>query len=108
MMPVVSTKPLPRKRLLRSLNASSASTRPRSPVGWNLIEIEFSALARECLHRRIPSIEVLEREVLALVAERHAKAIKSTWQFSLGQTRDKFARHYQRASAAEPPLYYDI
>ena len=32
-----------------------------------MIEIEFSALARECLHRRIPSQEMLEREVLALV-----------------------------------------
>ena len=41
---------------------------PKSASWLNMIEIEFSALARECLHRRIPSIEILEREVLALVA----------------------------------------
>ena len=81
---------------------------PKAASWLNMIEIEFSALARECLHRRIPSIEVLEHEVLALVAERHAKAIKITWQFSLGQARDKFARHYQRVHAGEQPLYYDI
>jgi hypothetical protein len=80
---------------------------PKSASWLNMIEIEFSALARECLHRRIPTIEALEREVLALVQERAAKAIKLTWQFSLGQAREKFARHYQRVRQ-EPPLCYDI
>ena len=81
---------------------------PKAASWLNMIEIEFSALARECLHRRIPSIEVLEREVLALVAERQAKAVKITWQFSLTAARDKFARHYRRVRAEEPPLHYDI
>jgi hypothetical protein len=72
-----------------------------------MIEIEFSALARECLHRRIPSFEALEREVLALVEERAAKAIKIDWQFSLSSARDKFARHYQRLRE-EKPMCYDI
>ena len=80
---------------------------PKAASWLNMIEIEFSALARECLHRRIPSLEVLEREILALVAERSAKAIRITWQFSLGQARDKFARHYQRVHQ-EPPVCYDI
>ena len=56
----------------------------------------------------IPSIEGLAREGLALVAERHAKAIKITRQFSMGQARDKFARHYQRVHAGEQLLYYGI
>ena len=81
---------------------------PKAASWLNLIEIEFSALARECLHRRIPSREVLEREVLALVQERNASAIKITWQFSLTAARDKFVRHYRRMRAEEPPLYYDI
>ncbi len=42
----------------------------------NMIEIEFSAIARQCLHRRIASKAELEREVQAIVKERAAKAIK--------------------------------
>ena len=80
---------------------------PKAASWLNMIEIEFSALARECLHRRIPSFDTLEREIMALVAERAAKAIKIDWQFSLGQARDRFARHYRRVRQ-EPPLYYDI
>ena len=38
---------------------------PKAASGLNMIEIEFSALACECLHRRIPSLEALQREVLA-------------------------------------------
>ena len=80
---------------------------PKAASGLNMIEIEFSALARECLHRRIPSFDTLEREIMALVAERATRAIKIDWQFSLGQARDKFARHYQHV-LQEPPLCYDI
>lgn len=81
---------------------------PKAASWLNMIEIEFSALARECLHRRIPSFDTLAREILTLVEERAAKAIKITWQFSLDQAREKFARHYRPVRAEEPPLYYDI
>ena len=82
-----------------TLRSSSARFSPEPCLGgwW------ISALARACPHRRIPSIDALEREVLALVEERNAKTIKLTWQFSLGQARDKFNRHYQRVRQ-EPPV----
>jgi len=67
---------------------------PKSASWLNMIEIEFSALARECLHRRIPSVEQLEREVLALVNERHLKHIKINWQFSIQTARSKLNSHY--------------
>ena len=69
---------------------------PKSASWFNMIEIEFSALARTCLHRRIPTMEELEREVLALVTERHDKRIKINWQFSIEKARDKFSRHYAK------------
>jgi hypothetical protein len=72
---------------------------PKSASWLNMIEIEFSALARECLHRRIPSQEMLEREVLALVKERAAKLIKIYWQFSLKMARKKLNSHYSRVNA---------
>jgi hypothetical protein len=67
---------------------------PKSASWLNMIEIEFSALARLCLDRRIPSLEKLEHEVLALVAERHQKRIRINWQFSLQAARQKLNSHY--------------
>lgn len=52
-------------------------------------------------------MEALEREILALGQERAAKAIKITWQFSLGKARAKLGRHYGKVRQEEP-LYYDI
>jgi hypothetical protein len=73
---------------------------PKSASWLNMIEIEFSALARECLHRRIPTIEQLTKEVLTLVKERQQKQIKIHWQFSLAAARDKLNRHYEGVLAA--------
>jgi hypothetical protein len=67
---------------------------PKSASWLNMIEIEFSALARRCLNRRIPSMEMLEREVLALIAERERKSIKINWQFSVESARKKLNSHY--------------
>jgi len=72
---------------------------PKSASWLNMIEIEFSALARECLHRRIPTQEMLERELLALVKERAEKQIKINWQFSLKAAREKMNSHYSRVNA---------
>lgn len=73
---------------------------PKSASWLNMIEIEFSALVRECLRRRIPTIEQLTQEVLALVAERQQKQIKIHWQFSLAAARTKLNRHYESVFAA--------
>jgi hypothetical protein len=70
---------------------------PKSGSWLNMIEIEFSALSRQCLNRRIPTREQMEREVLTLVQERESKAIKINWQFSLQTARTKFDSHYQAA-----------
>ena len=65
-------------------------------ASWlNMIEIEFSAIARLCLDRRIPTKEELEREVLAIVKEREEKAVKIEWQFSIEKSRKKLKRHYE-------------
>lgn len=69
---------------------------PKSASWLNMIEIEFSALARQCLHRRIPTQDALAQEVLALVKERHDKQIPITWQFSIASARTKLHAHYHR------------
>lgn len=58
-------------------------------------------MARQCLDRRIPSQEELEREVLSCVGERSRNEIKIHWQFSLEKARDKFRRHSQRVRKAK-------
>ena len=67
---------------------------PKAASWLNMIEIEFSALSRQCLDRRIPSIEKLEHEILALVTERDQKKIKINWQFSIQAARSKLNSHY--------------
>jgi len=74
---------LPADEALALANRFEFYYTPKSASWLNMIEIEFSALSRACLHRRIPTMEQLEREVLALVKERHAKQIKINWQFSV-------------------------
>lgn len=69
---------------------------PKSASWLNMIEIEFSALARQCLHRRIPTQARLAQEVLALVKERHDQHILLNWQFSIISARSKLNSHYQR------------
>lgn len=67
---------------------------PKSASWLNMIEIEFSALARLCLNRRIPTMAQLEREVLALIAERSSQNIKINWQFSIHSARTKLNSSY--------------
>lgn len=67
---------------------------PKSASWLNMIEIEFSALARLCLNRRIPTIEKLESEVMVLIAERTEKRIKINWQFSIDDCREKLHARY--------------
>ena len=67
---------------------------PKSASWLNMIEIEFSALARLCLNRRIPTIAQLESELMALIAERTAKRIKINWQFSVVTAREKLNSRY--------------
>jgi hypothetical protein len=72
---------------------------PKSASWLNMQEIEFSALSKQCLSRRIPTKEALTKEVLAIVKEREEKAVKIDWQFSIEKARTKLNRHYQQVNA---------
>ena len=73
---------------------------PKGASWLNMIECEFSVISRQCLDRRIATIERLRSEVLTLVEERSAKAIKIRWQFSIQAARSNFNRHYTRINPA--------
>ena len=68
-------------------------TPPKS--SWlNMAEIALSALSKQCLNRRIPSMTELEREVLSWVRQRNLHPVPISWQFSPELARDKFKRFY--------------
>lgn len=67
---------------------------PKSASWLNMIEIEFSAISRLCLQRRIPTQERLASEVLAIVADRDRKGININWQFSIDTSREKLNARY--------------
>jgi DDE superfamily endonuclease len=72
---------------------------PKKASWLNMQEIEFSAIARQCLQRRIATKAELEREVLSLAKERAEKAVKIEWQFSIESARTKLNRHYEAVQA---------
>jgi hypothetical protein len=67
---------------------------PKSASWLNMIEIEFSALSKQCLNRRIATKTELNGELMANVKERQKKKIKIDWQFSITSARQKLNRHY--------------
>jgi hypothetical protein len=69
---------------------------PKCASWLNMIECEFSVISRQCLDRRIASIERLRSEVLALLKERDAKAITIHWQFSIQAARSKLNTQYTK------------
>lgn len=77
---------------------------PKKASWLNMVEIELSAISRQCLNRRISSQQELACEVVALVKEREQKQIKINWQFSIETARTKLNRHY-RAVHIENSMY---
>ena len=71
---------------------------PKAASWLNMIEIEFSALVKQCLRRRLPSQEKLSEEVQAIVKERNDKQIKIHWQFSIGNARQKLNSAYTKVN----------
>lgn len=72
---------------------------PKSASWLNMIEIEFAALSKQCLERRIPDEAKLRSEVLAIVQERRDKRLKIDWQFSVEKARVKLKTRYDEVRA---------
>jgi hypothetical protein len=68
---------------------------PKKGSWLNMAEIEFAALSKQCLDRRIPEVATLRREVLAWTERRNHEGKTVTWKFSQDKARQKLHRHYQ-------------
>ena len=60
----------------------------------NMVEIEISVLARQCLKRRIPDIETLGREVSAWCEARNRSKASVEWRFTTEDARTKLRKLY--------------
>jgi hypothetical protein len=67
---------------------------PKKGSWLNMVEIELSALSRQCLNRRIGDIKTLAREVDAWEKERNRAKTTVRWKFSKTKAREKLHRHY--------------
>lgn len=67
-------------------------------ASWlNMVEIELSVLARKCLNRRIPNLEILASEIKQLVKERNDASATINWQFSINKARNKLSKFYKNS-----------
>lgn len=69
---------------------------PKKASWLNMAEIGLSALSKQCLDRRIPTIEELEREVIAWVKQRNDNPLPIHWQFTPAMARNTFKRFYPK------------
>ncbi len=68
---------------------------PKKASWLNMAEIEFSALSKQCLDRRIGDLKTLTQEVETWSKERNKKKIKINWEFTKNKAREKFTRFYK-------------
>ena len=69
---------------------------PKHGSWLNMAEIELSALARQCLNRRLADQATLTQEVTAWTEERNAQVVKVQWRFTTADARIKLKRLYPK------------
>lgn len=67
---------------------------PKHGSWLNIAENELSALTRQCLDRRIPDRETLERETTAWYINRNQSQKSVDWQFTTADARIRLKRLY--------------
>ena len=69
---------------------------PKHGSWLNMAKIELSALARQCLDRRLPDLETLAQEVQAWQKQRNDEVVKVQWQFKTNDARIKLKHLYPK------------
>lgn len=67
---------------------------PKHGSWLNMAEIELSVMSRQCLDRRVPDFETLEREAHAWQERRDEAGVKIDWRFTTDDARIKLKRLY--------------
>ena len=90
------------RRILRRLEIHYT---PKHASWLNMVEIEIGVMVSQCLDRRIPSKDILVKEVKAWERRRNRDKARINWLFTVDRARAKLGRAYptpapQRASRA--------
>ena len=67
---------------------------PKHGSWLNMAEIEFAAISKQCLNRRIADKDTLIKEVQAWQIQRNKKAVKIHWSFTVDKARQKLEKQY--------------
>lgn len=67
---------------------------PKHGSWLNMAEIELGVLAGQCLDRRIPDTETMDKECQTWAKSRNAENRKANWQFTTKDARIKLRRLY--------------
>lgn len=87
-------KTFPPDEALRILSRIEFHYTPKHGSWLDMVEMEFSVLSRQCLNCRMPSIEQMNREVMAWEQRRNESKATVDWRFSVTDSRTKLARLY--------------
>jgi hypothetical protein len=96
--PAALYQTFPPEEARRILNRLQFRYTPKHGSWLNMIELEFSVLSRQCLNRRIPSVEELNQEITAWEETRNRQQATVDWQFSAVDARVKLERLYPTPS----------
>lgn len=69
---------------------------PKHGSWLDMAEIELSILSRQCLDQRIPTQDILRREVKAWEEQRNARKVTTQWRFTTEDARIKLKRLYPK------------
>lgn len=69
---------------------------PKHGSWLDIAEIELNVMTKQCLSRRIESIDKLKSELSAWESERNAKQAKVNWQFTNNKARIKLISLYPK------------
>jgi hypothetical protein len=67
---------------------------PRNGSWLNVAEAELSVLSKQCLDRRIPSVEALAKELQSWQEARNKQGSKVIWKFTTADARIKLKHLY--------------
>jgi len=85
---------LPAGEARRLLNRMEFKYTPKHASWLNIAEIAFSVLSKECLNRRIPSIEILREEIYVWEVKKNKQHKKVNWRFTSSDARIKLKKFY--------------
>lgn len=84
----------PPEKALRLAKRLEIHYTPKHGSWLNIAEIELNVMTLQCLGRRIPTIEMLNRELSAWEHLRNSSVKSVVWQFSTQMARDRLKSLY--------------